>query len=253
MTILTAIQYKPYLATCRSDVSDNIRRCVKLVNEALDLGSEIIVFPELSFTGYSFLSVEDASRVAEPRDGPTFRKMSAGAKYLKCYIVWGFVEADGDNLYNSASMVGPDGKLLMTSRKMNLWANDYLWATPAQESPVTVETDLGIVSVVVCRDIIDSIPKYIPRRKIFLNKIDIVAVPVNWSGSGFPATDWVDFARDNSCAVVVANRWGVEESGSFRYDFGQGGSVIIDRDLRPHINGLKFREDSVVTANINLR
>ena len=251
MPILTAIQYKPRLATCPADVSDNFRRCGQLVAEAGNLGTQMIVFPELSFTGYSFLSWDEAAQVSERRDGPTFQRMASMAKVLKCYAVWGFVETDGEQLYNAASLANPEGELVLTNRKMNLWGNDYFWATPAEDLPGVVETDLGWVSVVICRDILDKIPR--SGSKLFTNrKVDLVASPMNWSGGGFPATDWMDFIINNSCALAVANRWGVEENRSFRHDFGQGGSAIIGKDGKPHIGGMKFGADSVVAAMIDL-
>jgi predicted amidohydrolase len=253
VSILAAIQYKPRFATCRADVSDNFRRCNSLVNEVADLGAEVIVFPELAFTGYSFLSWDDAVQVAEQRDGPTFQRMASMAKILKCYVAWGFVESDGEFLYNSASLVGPDGALLLVSRKMNLWGNDFLWAMPSAELPGVVQTELGWMSVVICRDVTDKVPKSVGRSSIFSNrKVDLVAAPVNWSGSGFPATDWMEFAQNNSCALIVANRWGIEENRSFRHDFGQGGSVVVGKDAKPHIGGLKFGDDSVIAAMIDL-
>lgn len=251
MPILTAIQYKPRLATCPADVSDNFRRCESLVERAASIGSEVVVFPELAFTGYSFLSWEDAVNVAERPDGPTARRMSDMSKILKAYVIWGFVEIDGNNLYNSASMVSPDGELLLTVRKVNLWGNDFLWATPSEELPGVVSTELGWISIVICRDLIDKSPR--SGSKLFSSrKIDLVAAPVNWSGGGFPATDWMDFARDNSCAVIIANRWGVETNRSFRHDFGRGGSVIIGKDSKPHIGGLVFGNDAVVAGMVDL-
>ena len=253
MSILTAIQYKPRFATCPADVSDNFRRCENLVAQAAALGSEVIVFPELAFTGYSFLSQDDAVRIAERDDGPTFQRMSKLAKTLKCYVAWGFVESDGEFLYNSSSLVSPDGEKLLTNRKVNLWSNDFLWATPSEDLPAIVQTNLGWMSVVICRDITDRVPKGIGRSGIFSGrKVDLVAAPVNWSGSGFPATEWMEFSQNNSCALVVANRWGTEENRSFKHDFGQGGSAVIGKDFKPHIGGMKFNDNAVVTAMVDL-
>ena len=251
MSILAAIQYKPRFATCPADVSDNFRHCEHLVSQAGALGAEVIVFPELAFTGYSFLSWEDAMAVAEHRDGPTFQRMASMAKILKCHVTWGFVEIDGELLHNSASIVNPSGELILTSRKMNLWGNDFMWATPADDLPGVVQTELGWMSTVICRDLTDKVPK--SSRGIFSGrKVDLVTAPVNWSGNGFPATDWIEFSQNNSCALIVANRWGIEENRSFRHDFGQGGSVVLGKDANPHIGGLKFGDNAVVAAMIDL-
>lgn len=252
MPILSAIQYKPRFATSPADVSDNFRRCEDLVEKAVLVGAELIVFPELAFTGYSFLNIDDAARVAEVPDGPTFRRISDLAVKAECYVAWGFVELDPSGaLFNSASLVGPDGSLLLTNRKMNLWANDYLWATPGSDLPGIVQTSFGWTSVIICRDLIDKSPG--SGRRIFSGrKIDLVAAPVNWSRGGFPATEWMDFAQNNSCTLAVANRWGVEENRSFKHDFGQGGSAIVDKMARPHIGGLEFGSDSAIVAMVDV-
>jgi predicted amidohydrolase len=173
------------------------------------------------------------------------------AKLLKAYVVWGFVEGDGNLLYNSASMADPSGEVILTVRKLNLWGNDFLWASPGDELPGVVNTDVGWMSVSICRDIIDKDP--VSGRRLFADrKVDLLAAPMNWSSGGFPATDWMNFVKNNSCALVVANRWGTESNRSFKHDFGQGGSVVIGKDSRPHIGGLVFGADSTVTAMIDL-
>jgi predicted amidohydrolase len=210
----------------------------------------MLVFPELTFTGYSFLCWDDAAKVAEKPDGLTAKRMVHIAKALKAYTVWGFVETDEDFLYNSASIADPSGNIILTVRKLNLWGNDFLWATPAEKPPDIIQTDLGWMSVVVCRDILDR--NQSGGRLFSGRKIDIVAAPMNWGGAGFPSVDWIDFVKNNSCVLAVANKWGKEYNKSFVHDFGQGGSVIIGKDVKPHIEGLVFGADSVVAAMVEL-
>ena len=253
--IISTIQFCPRLATSNADVMDNVRKCEPLLQKAWATGSELIVFPELCFTGYSFMSGEQAAKVCEKSNGPTFRAMQSTAIKLNAYIAWGYIESDGRKLYNSASLVSPSGVLISKSRKINLWSTDFLWATPGLEPAQIVETDLGFMSVVICRDLRDKIPSNIPRTaartpSIFEGKkVDIVAACVNWGKGGFPSTSWMDFASDNGCVIAVANRWGKEEVGSFTQDFGHGGSAIIEPNWTVHTGGLEFRMDCVVTAS----
>lgn len=263
--IIAAIQYCPRLAKCRADISDNFRRCESLINTASRCGAQLIVFPELCMTGYSFLSKAEVSEIAEPLDGPTFRAMRGVAQELKSYVAWGFPEfADDGNLYNSAAMVGPDGKYILGYRKINLFGNDYLWAKSgaavSSELPPIVKTELGNVSMVICRDIRDKYPINVPRiaakkePPMFEGrKVDIVVAPANWGKGGFPSNTWMNFAADNQCTLVVANRWGnevnqSEEHGIFEQDFHQGGSAIITKDWNVNINGLKFSQDCIVVS-----
>ena len=109
MNILSAIQFKPDFAKSKAEVKNNIRKCEKLVYQAGQYGSSLIVFPELCMTGYSFLSHDEAWPVAEnlsdPANSPTFSSMKKIAIDLKSYVVWGFIESKGNTLCNSAARV----------------------------------------------------------------------------------------------------------------------------------------------------
>jgi len=253
--IISAIQNNPKLSTCYADVTDNRRKCEDLIHKAWQVGSEIIVFPELAFTGCSFLNQEEAFRVAEPKDGPTYKFMKSVATTLQSYMAWGFVEVDDGLLYNSASIIDPSGNLVASYRKINLFSTDFLWAKPGKEPAPVVQTEHGFMSVITCRDLRDEIPESIPRtartQSMFeRQKIDVVAACVNWGKGGFPATSWMDFTADNKlCVLAVANRWGKEEgSNGYTQNFGHGGSCIIEPDWTVHTSGLKFNQDCVVTA-----
>jgi predicted amidohydrolase len=258
MTIISAVQFRPRLASCMADVQDNFRRCEPLIHNVYSLGSQVVVFPELFLTGYSFLNRYEAGRVCEKEDGPTFRSMRKVAIELKAYVAWGYVEiGDGGQLYNSASMVDPSGQIVTRYRKVNLWGNDFLWATPGADPAPVVETEVGRTSIVVCRDLRDKIPRNIPRKasqsdpSLFSDQpVDLVAACVNWGKGGFPSTSWMDFAANNGCTLVIANRWGEEKNGSFSQDFGHGGSAVIEKDWTVHTDGLTFGADCVITASV---
>lgn len=255
MSVLSAVQFKPRLASCQADVLDNFRKCEPLIHQAHTVGSQFLVFPELFLTGYSFMSMEEAGRVCERQDGPTFRAMRRVAQDLKSYISWGYVRlGESGKLYNSATMVDPNGSVITQYDKINLWGNDFLWATPGELAAPIVETELGKISIIICRDLRDKIPQNIPRiasrnESLFSDQqVDIVAVCANWGKSGFPSTSWMDFSVNNQCTLVLANRWGEEINDTFRQDFGQGGSVIVEKNWKVHTSGLVFGEDCVVTA-----
>ena len=252
MIILSAVQFKPNLAHNMADVHNNLRRCEPLIHDAWKVGSQLVVFPELFLTGYAFTDSTQAASVAERKDGPTFRTMRDIAIQLDCYVAYGYVESDGNRLYNSAQIIGPDGVAYCQYRKVNLWGNDFLWATPGASVPDVVRTPFGNLSVVICRDIRAKIPDNIPRvasTSFFdTKKPDIVAACANWGKGGFPSTSWMDFAANHKCSLVVANRYGVEQNNGYELDFGCGGSIIIEKDWNVHTAGLKFNNDCVVTA-----
>lgn len=255
MLIASAIQFKPRFARGPADVMDNFRKLEPLIRQAQDFGTNFLVFPELCLTGYSFLNKDEASEVAELSDGPSYRKMRGVAQALQSYVTYGYVERDDidGTLYNAATMLNPDGELIASVRKINLFGNDFTYARPGKMPPPIVKTELGLVSLVICRDLRDKIPKNIPRTAsedppLFDGKkIDLVAGCTNWGRGAFPANTWMDFSSDNQCTLVISNRWGKEENGEFSQNFGHGGSCIIEPDWTIHKDGLLWNSDCVVT------
>lgn len=265
LNILSAIQFKPKLATCQADIRDNFRNCESLIHIAYKLGSNLVVFPELCLTGYNHMSPEDAFKIAESIDGPTFKQMRGIALSLKAVVAWGYVEIDKDGrLYNSATMVGPDGLVITNYRKINLFSCDFLWARPGDRPATIVDTEFGKTSIVICRDLRNKIPTNIPRTasddqgesgtNLWSGaKIDLVAACTNWGkGGGYPPTTFMDFAANVKCTVVVADRWGDEMSseshGEFVSEFGSGKSVIITKDWNVHTDGMIHNSNCVVSA-----
>jgi len=257
MFVISAIQFCPRLSSNKLDVLDNFQRLKPLICQAARMKTKFLVLPELCMTGYSFLSKDDAKAVAEKRDGPTFIRMRTIARLLSSYVSWGYIRiSDSGCLYNSATMVNPLGYPIAWYDKINLWGNDYLWASPGLAAAPIVETEFGKTSLIICRDLRGKIPKNTPRMAGVSDdyfggeSVDLVAACTNWGKGGFPANSWMDFVVDNQCTLVVANRWGSESLRDFTQDFGHGGSAIIKKDLSVHTSGLKFSSDCVVTAVI---
>ncbi len=255
MPIISVIQFKPRLAFTAADVKDNLRKIDSIMVSAYDSGSELVVLPELCTTGYTYLNQEEAALVAEPRDGSTFRYMANHAKSLEGYVAYGFVEVLDGRLYNSCNVVSPNGELVSNYQKMNLWGNDFLWANPGRSIPSVVDTSIGKIAALVCRDIKGKSPSNTPDEslsKTFFDreKPDIVALCSNWGKGGFPPNSWMDYSVKHNCIVAAANTFGTEEKNGFTNDFGCGGSVIVEPSWKIHSNGLKFNEPCIVTAMI---
>lgn len=252
MFIISAVQYRPDLANSEAEVKNNFRRLGPLIDIIYNSGSQFIVFPELFLTGYSFLNPEQAGVVSESSTGPTFRAMRNLAVDLNAYVSYGYIESHHNQLFNSATMISPQGEAVAKYRKVNLWGNDFLWATPGDSPPPIVNSEYGPLSLVICRDIKARIPSNIPRTASvpFFNgvKPKYIAACTNWGKGGFPSTSWMDFATNHKCTLVLANRWGEEKNGGFTQDFGNGGSIIIEPSWKVHTNGLSFNQDCVVTA-----
>lgn len=252
---VAAVQFAPVW----KDAGKNLAMMQAAVEETAKHGARLIVLPELCTSGYSFLSMKEASPFAEilTRDPGVTKRVQGGttpnsvgqmkglAEKLEVAIAWGLVEEDpgtGD-LYNAQMLVLPDGTWV-SYRKVNLWGNDLIWAKEGKGSPPIIRFMGKNIGLLVCADIQDKSDNiesfYEP------GDADIVAFSANWGDGGFPATKWVKFAKGNHCHLVVSNRYGQETCNNF----GEGGICVIDSSGRVYCEGVKWNEPCVVYAEV---
>ncbi|GAA6050195.1 hypothetical protein JCM3770_000448 [Rhodotorula araucariae] len=121
-------------------------RADALISRLLPNTLDLLVLPEMAFTGYCFESRRDIeSFVESPETGETMRWAERTACRLNCYTVVGVptVAPDASTstppaFYNSLLIVSPSGALSGVYHKHHLYgtltndAADYLWATPGE-------------------------------------------------------------------------------------------------------------------------
>ncbi len=82
------------------------------------MGAYALVLPEVWLPGYNQpISAAHALR----RDDPAFDRLACAAAAARCALVIGYAEGDGDDIYNSALCLGPDGGHLAHYRKIQLY------------------------------------------------------------------------------------------------------------------------------------
>ena len=98
---------------------------MQLVSDMLaDLSNcDILLLPEMAFTGYTFQDKADIQELLEtPTPGsPTFDWCAEQARRLGAYVVCGYAEGEGDNYFNSMMAVSPTGQLVANHRKKHLY------------------------------------------------------------------------------------------------------------------------------------
>jgi predicted amidohydrolase len=95
-----------------SDKTANLATVRRLAERAVADGSRLVVFPEMCLVAYWHLTTSSTERLhelAEPADGPLVRSLREIAADLGVGIGAGFLEADGDELFNSYAVCFPDG------------------------------------------------------------------------------------------------------------------------------------------------
>jgi len=139
----------------RGDKEANYCRVEPLIREAAKKGAQIVCTTECFLDGYAIadksIPLDDYRRLGEPIPGGVyFRRLAALAAEVKIHLIAGMLEADGEVRYNTAVLLGPDGKLVGKYRKQKL-EHESVRNTPGTESPVFT-TPFGPVGVMICAD-----------------------------------------------------------------------------------------------------
>jgi N-carbamoylputrescine amidase len=207
--------------------------------------------PELTNSGYVFRSRAEAFAAAEPiPDGPSVQAWRECALQHGVYIVAGIAENDGDRLFNSAVLLGPDG-LIGTFRKAHLWNEENLWFEPGNGGFPVFDTPLGRIGVAICYD------GWFPEtfRLLALQGADIVCVPTNWvpipgQRENKPPMATIlaqAAAHSNSVFIACANRVGTERGQLF---IGQ--SLIVNYTGWPDAGPASVDQSEILTADVDL-
>jgi len=158
-------QTNPRLGDLHHNLEDHLERVEAAVEEEADL----VVFPELSLTGY-FLK-DQAFEVAEPLDSALLARLAEASRRVS--IVAGFVERSPEGrLYNSLGFF-EDGELRKVHRKVHLVsygmfdeARDF--AAGASFEPFRASK--ALLGPLLCEDLWHAPSAYVH----FLNDVDVL-------------------------------------------------------------------------------
>lgn len=186
--------------------------------------ADVILFPELSTSGYFFLSKEEALPFGESSDGETAQRFLKLSRESNKLIVYGFVEiknsATGTQLFNSANIISPDG--VKTYRKTHLFYKERLVFDEGDTGFFVFNWKTARIGVMICYDW--RFPE--SARTLALQGADIILCPSNlvthiWR-KVMPTR-----AIENKVYLAVANRCGEEINGGESVCFN-GQSVFFD-------------------------
>ncbi len=218
---VAAIQFEPILGK----TAINQEKIIELVDKAFGQGAQLVVAPEMANTGYIFESKEEAAQYAEPvPGGPMVQALEKTAADKNGYVVSGLMEKDGDKLYNTAVLVGPEG-YIGKYRKTHLWDIDKTFYEPGDLGFPVFDLPFGRIGICICYD--QTFPEV--SRIYAMQDVDIICSPTNWvviPGLATPEDPtWSYIARTqaqiNGVYMVCADRIGNERDVTF------GGSSCI--------------------------
>jgi len=142
------------------DGQSNLKSIVRWASKAADAGSNLVLFPEAALTG--LVNNDDPSHdlpLGQTIPGPVTRQLANLARVRSLYLGLGLLERDGQRLYDSAILIGPQGDILLKYRRMQpQWhgreADPSVYCEGDELS--SAETIFGRVVFLICGDLFDD-------------------------------------------------------------------------------------------------
>jgi len=234
------------------DAEANRELTLGAAGELFGRGAELVVLPELIVPGY-VADREPLLEVAEPIDGPSVAAWRGLAAEHGGWIAAGFAERDGDELFNSVAVVGPDG-LDLHYRKLHPFRDEKHAFAPGDLGLPTAELPFGRIGVCVCYDL-----RFVEVvRALALSGAELVLVPTAWvPGFDRQRRDADGFAPQARGALLQANLSQVfivcaSQAGSCGETEFLGSSLLCDPYGRPAAGPLPGTEDELALATVDL-
>ncbi len=232
------LQFEPRLLK----VDENLKN---LENMLIDVEADLIVLPELATSGYVFNSKEEVMSVAEDaKTGKTAQLFSRLAQERDCSFVVGFPENASGTLYNSCSLINPNGEIY-TYRKTHLFFEEKIFFAPGDSGLNVFPAKGGVkVGMMICFDW--QFPE--AARTLALRGAQIIAHPSNL------VLPWCQKAMtirslENRVFSITSNRIGTEVNGEKELYF-TGMSQILNTKGEV-LTSLNKTEEGIEFVRIN--
>lgn len=236
------------------DKQANIHKAQNMIAEAVKLGSQLVVLPEMFNCPYKS---ELFSPYAEtyPK-GPTMDMLADCAAKHQIILVGGSIPErdEAGNIYNTSFIYNEQGKVIGRHRKVHLFDVDIKSGTAFQESRTltagnsmtVVDTFIGKIGVAICYDV--RFPEL--ARAMVLQGAQILVYPGAFGPVTGPA-HWELLMRaravDNQVYIVGAAP-ALNAAAEYK---AYGHSIVVDPWAR--VLTIANKEETVITAKIDFR
>ncbi|RKZ02930.1 acyltransferase [Candidatus Fermentibacteria bacterium] len=224
-------------------VSKNLQ---EVMNFLENIDADIVVLPELPFTGYGFSNREELLSLAEdPDDSPVVSNLLSLCARRSIHVVTGFAERSGDKCYNSSLLLGPSG-ICGTYRKLHLFDREKLYFDPG-DLPLAVFDIGGIrIGMMICFDWI--FPEV--ARTLAMQGADVLCHPANLVLTYCQQT-MLSRCIENMVYSVTANRIGCEKHSFCDLKFTGTSQIVAPGGDIIHRGDSEIAEAYSVEINID--
>jgi predicted amidohydrolase len=242
------------IATKLGDVEANLAKHLDFIQQARAQKVDLIVFPELSLTGYILQDLVATVAHRPLDDDPMFKPLLQASQNLD--VVVGFVDEDTRHRFYIASAYLSGGRVVHVHHKVylptyGLFDEGRFFARG--DSIRAFETRFGRVGLLICEDFWHASPPYL----LWLDGADLLLFSSASPGRGLNVHDklesawWVEtvnqsYANLFSCFVVHSNRVGFEDGLNF-----WGGATIFDPNGERIAHGPYF-EEALTVADLDM-
>lgn len=233
------------IATKLGDVDSNLEKHLHYIEEAKKEKADLLVFPELSLTGYVLQDLVASVAHRPTDDDPVFRHLLRASHDLDLSV--GFVDEDSRHRFFIASAYLSGGRVLHVHHKVYLptyglfdEGRFFAWG----DSVRAFDTRFGRMGMLICEDFWHASPPYL----LWLDGADIMLFSSASPGRGLTDSEklesarWVErvnqaYASMFTSFVVHCNRVGFEDGLLF-----WGGATIADPNGELIAHGPYFEE-----------
>ena len=236
------------------EVQANLATHLELIAEAKQQGADLIIFPELSLTGYVLQDLAVTTAIQPDQNDPVFNTLLDASQGIDLMV--GFVHEDRRHRFYIASAYLAEGKIVHIHNKVYLptygmfdEGRFFAWGDSAR----AFDTRFGRMGMLICEDFWHASLPYL----LWLDGADILLFQSASPGRGLTAdprlssSAWVEhtnraYAGLFTVFVAHANRVGYEDGLNF-----WGGSTIFDPNGDLVVRAPDF-ESSLTVAEIDL-
>ena len=240
--------------TCLGDVQANLEKHLSLVEEAYRDKADLLIFPELSLTGYVLQDLVSSVAHHPTEDDPIFKPLLEASRSLD--LVVGFVDEDRRHRFFIATAYLSGGKVLHVHHKVYLptyglfdEGRFFAWGDAVQ----AFDTRFGRVGMLICEDFWHASPPYL----LWLDGADMLIFSSASPGRGLrnepqlESARWVEhinraYASLFTSFVAHSNRVGFEDGLNF-----WGGSTVFDPNGEL-VAQAPYHQEGVVMAEMDL-